>query len=176
MPARNSANRPKSRRDTASTASPDWAQAPANHHNQATSNGEDDMDGPTGTTMDATKTRANFTQTAVELSSFSQGNIEALMKSGQAWAAGCQAFSQTITATTQSQVDRSLAAWKALLSVRSLQQAVELRRNLAQTCLETAATDASKVANASLRLVEDTVAPLAERVSLAMETLAPRTH
>jgi hypothetical protein len=132
------------------------------------------MHGSTGMTINATKTLAGFTQTAGELSSFSQGNIEAIMKSGQAWAAGCQAISKTMVATSHSHFDRSVSAWKALIGVKSLKDAMELRRSLAHTSFETTCAEAGKFADASVRLAEETVAPIAERVTLAIEKFAHR--
>ena len=43
-------------------------------------------------------------KTAEEFVSFSQGNVEALMKAGQIWAAGVQDLNKSFAATAQAQM------------------------------------------------------------------------
>jgi phasin family protein len=142
---------------------------------KTTSTGEDDMDGSTGMTTDATKTVSNLTKTTAEITSFSQGNVEAIMKSGQAWAAGCQAMSKTMAAAAQTHLDQTMSNWKALISVKSLKEAMDLRANLTHTSFETAFAETAKLTDASMRLAEHTIAPITERITLAVEKFTHRT-
>lgn len=127
-------------------------------------------------TTDATKTMANLTETTAEIASFSQGNVEAIMKSGQVWAAGCQAISKTMAATAQAHLDQTMATWKALISVRSLKEATELRASLPRASFETAFAETGKLTDASIKLVEQTMAPITERVTLAVEKFVHPVH
>jgi hypothetical protein len=47
------------------------------------------MDGLQRTAFDSKITIVNLTKTTEGVTAFNQGNVEALMKSGQVWAAGC---------------------------------------------------------------------------------------
>ena len=53
-------------------------------------------------------------KTAEELVAFSQGNVEAMVKSSQIWATGVQDLSKHFAAAAQASMDESMAAFKAL--------------------------------------------------------------
>jgi phasin family protein len=108
-------------------------------------------------------------KTAEDFVAFNQGNVEALVKAGQVWAAGVQDLSKSFAATAQAQVEETLAAVKALSGVKSLKEAVDLQTNLARVSLEKAVTETSKLTDASVKLAEQTWAPLTARVTLAVE-------
>ncbi|MDB5400261.1 MAG: phasin family protein [Rhodopila sp.] len=134
------------------------------------------MDGSTGTTMATTKTMANLTKTTAEITSFSQGNFEAIMKSGQVWVAGWQAMSKTMAASAQAHLDQSKSTWKALISVKSLKEAMDLRASLMDTSFQAAFAETGKLADESMRLAEQTMAPITERITLAVEKFAHPTN
>jgi phasin family protein len=137
---------------------------------------EDDMNGSTGMTMGVTKTVANLTKAAGELTSFSQGNIGAIVQSGQVWAAGCQDISKAMAAAAQAHLDRTASAWKALISVKSLKEAMDLRTSLTHVSFETAFAETGKLTDASVKLAEQTMAPITERVMLAVERFSHRAN
>jgi phasin family protein len=138
-------------------------------HTETSDKGEDNMDGSTGMIMDATKVMAHMTKTTEQVASFSQGNVEAIMRSGQVWAAGCQAISKTIASTAQAHLDQTMSLWKALISVRSLKEAMELQASLPHTSFETAFAEAGKLTDASTKLVKETMAPITEHITLSAE-------
>jgi phasin family protein len=139
-----------------------------NHINCA-NRGVAQMDGSTGMTMDATKTVANLTKTIEQITSFGQGNVEAIMKSGQIWVAGSQAISKTMATTAQAHLDQTMSTWKALINVKSLREAMDMRASLTHAPFETAFAEAGKLTDASMKLVEETMAPITERITLAAE-------
>lgn len=119
-----------------------------------------------------TEVKANMDKamkTAEEFVSFGQGNMEAVMKSGQIWAAGFQDLSKTIAATAQAQMEQTMATWKALAGVKSLKEAVDLQTSLARASMEAAMTETGKLTDASMKLAEQTFAPITARVTLAVE-------
>jgi phasin family protein len=148
----------------------------AANHISITNRGKSHMDGSKGKIVDVTKTVANLTKTTAEITSFSQGNVEAIMKSGQVWAAGCQAISKTMAAAAQAHLDQNMATWKALISVKSLKEAMDLRASLPHTSFETAFAETGKLTDASMKLVEQTMAPITERVTLAVEKFTHRAN
>jgi hypothetical protein len=140
----------------------------ANQINSA-NRGEAHMDGSQGKTFDATRTLDSLTKTTEQITSFSQGNVEAIMRSGQVWAAGCQAISKTMATTAQAHFDQTMSAWKALTTVKSPKEATDLRASLTQRSLQSAFAETGKLTDATMRLAEQTMAPIVERFTLVTE-------
>lgn len=111
-------------------------------------------------------------KSAEEFVSFSQGNFEAMMKAGQIWAAGVQDMHKTFAATAQAQVEAAMGNFKALTSVKSLKEAIDLQTTLARASMETAVSETGKITDASMKLAEQAMAPLTARVTLAVEKFA----
>ena len=111
-------------------------------------------------------------KTAEELMAFSQGNLEAMVKCGQIWAAGVQDIGKQIAANAQASFDETMSTFKALSSVKSLKDAFDLQASLARSTLEKTLAESGKLTDASMKLTEQALAPLTARVSLAMEKFA----
>jgi phasin family protein len=111
-------------------------------------------------------------KTAEELVTFSQGNLEALVKSGQIWASGMQDLGKQFAANAQASFDETMATFKALSSVKSLKDAFDLQANLARTAMEKTLAESGRLTDASMKLTEQTLAPITARVSLAVEKFA----
>jgi phasin family protein len=111
-------------------------------------------------------------KTAEELVAFSQGNVEAMVKSGQVWAAGVQDLSKQIAANAQASFDETVSTFKALTSVRSLKDALDVQATFARSTMEKTLAESGKLTDASLKLTEQTLAPLTARLSLAVEKFA----
>jgi hypothetical protein len=166
-------NIPRRLKTTTSAVIPGWnrGEEPSASAEQieTSDKGEAHMDDSTGMTIDATKTVPNLTKATEQMASFSQGNIEAIMRSGQVWAAGCHALSKTMASTAQTHLDQTVSVWKALISVRSLKEAMELQANLPHMPFETVFAETGKVTDATMRLAEQTMTPIVERFRLAAE-------
>ena len=66
-------------------------------------------------------------------------------------------------------MDQTVATVKALAGVKSLKEAVDLQSSLARASLEKAVAETGKLTDASLKLAEQTLAPITARVTLAVE-------
>ncbi len=108
-------------------------------------------------------------KTAEEMVSFGQGNVEALVKSSQIWTAGVQDLTKHVAATAQASLDETLHTFKALSSVKSLKDAMELQSSLARSSMEKAMAETGKLTDASMKLAEQVIAPITARVTLAVE-------
>lgn len=113
-------------------------------------------------------------KTTEEFVAFNQGNLEAVVKSGQIWFAGVQDLSRQVAATAQASFEQGLANFKALTTVKSLKEAMELQSTLTRSAIEKTLSESSKLTDASIKLTEQTIAPLAARVSLAVEKFSAR--
>lgn len=108
-------------------------------------------------------------KSAEEFMSFSQGNFEALVQSGQIWAAGVQDLGKAMSATAQAQAEAAMGTFKALSGVKSLKEAMDLQATLARSSFETAMAETGKITEASVKLAEQAMAPITARVTLAVE-------
>jgi phasin family protein len=108
-------------------------------------------------------------KTAEEFVTFSQGNVEALVKSSQIWTAGIQDLSKHVAASAQASLDETFATFRALTSVKSLKDAFDLQSSLARSSVESFVAETGKLTDASLKLTEQAMAPLTARVSVAVE-------
>jgi len=117
----------------------------------------------------ATQSMAKVMKTAEEFVSFNQGNLEALIKSGQILATGMQDLGKQVAATAQARLKESMATFKALGSVKSVKEAIDLQTTYARSSIEKAMADTGKLTDASFKLAEQAIAPLTARVTLAVE-------
>jgi len=111
-------------------------------------------------------------KTAEELLAFNQGNFEAVVKSGKIWSTGMQDITQQVVASAQASFDETLATCRAMAAVKSLKEAVDLQTSLARSAMEKAVSETGRLTDASVKLTEQTLAPLTQRFALAMEKFA----
>ena len=111
-------------------------------------------------------------KTTEQLVAFSQGNIEAFVKSSQIWTTGVQDLSKHVAAAAQASMEEGMSTFKALTGVKSLKDAFELQAAFARATLEKTVAQSGKLTDASLRLTEQAIAPITARVSVAVEQIA----
>jgi phasin family protein len=114
-------------------------------------------------------------KTSEELMSFSQGNLEAMMKASQIYATGFQDISKHLAASSKSTLEESVAFGKSLMGVKSVKEAVDLQTSFAKTSIEKVVAETNKVTDATVKLAEQAIAPLTARITLAVETFG-KTH
>ena len=109
-------------------------------------------------------------KTAEELLAFTQGNIEAVTRSSQILATGVQDMGQTVAATARASMDETMSAFKAMASVKSFKDAMDLQTGLFRAMLERTVSQTSQLTDSSLKLSEQAFAPITARLSLAAQT------
>ena len=109
-------------------------------------------------------------KTAEEFISFNQANADAFVKSGQIVATGLQDIGRQFAATAQATMDEAMSTFRALTSVRSIKEALDLQATLARSTLEKAVTQTGQVAETGFKLAEQAMAPIANRMTIAVET------
>ncbi len=115
------------------------------------------------------KTGNAIMKTPQDFVAFGQGNVEALVKSGQILATGMQDLTKQFAATAQASMEEVMSTFRAMSDIRTFQQAVELQTTLARTAVEKAMSQTGQVAETSIKLASDAIAPIAGRVTLAVE-------
>ena len=106
-----------------------------------------------------------------EFSVMSKGNVEAVVKAGSIYARGLEDLSKTVMLMTQSQIEASVAATKAVLGCTSLRQMVDLQTDLARTNFDKFVADGTKLSEISLKVANEALEPIQARVNVAVEKL-----
>jgi len=101
---------------------------------------------------------------------FSQANVEAFVRSSQIWAAGVQELTKQMATCAKESFDESVSTFKAISTAKSVKEALEMQSTFAKTAFEKAMAESNKLTDASIKLTEQTLAPITQRVSVAVET------
>lgn len=99
-----------------------------------------------------------------------QANMEAFVKSGQIWAAGVQELMKQFASATKVSFDESASAFKAISSAKSITEAMDLQSKFASSTVAKTLAESNKFIDASIKLTEQTLAPISARVTGAVET------
>ncbi|WP_419896686.1 phasin family protein [Roseomonas sp. USHLN139] len=113
------------------------------------------------------------TEEAVE---FGRGNLEALTKATQTYITGLQDLSKQAFAVMQGLNEQAVANAKALSSVKSLKEAAEIQAGFAKAQLEKSMAEATRLNEAAFKLAEQSSAPIAARMTLAVEKFSRPTN
>lgn len=111
-------------------------------------------------------------KTAEDFVSFGQGNVEALVKSSQIVATGLQDIGKMMAASAQASMAEAMETFRALSSVRSMQEAIDLQATLARSVVEKTLTQTGQVAETTLKVAEQAFAPITNRMSLAVQSFS----
>jgi phasin family protein len=111
------------------------------------------------------KTRIKSTD---DLVAFGHANVEAFARSGQIWAAGVQELTKLFAATTKASFDESVSAFKAITSAKSVTEAINLQSAFASSAVAKTLAESNKLVDASIKLTEQTLAPITARVTGAV--------
>ena len=92
------------------------------------------------------------------------------MKSSQIVASGLQDLSKQIAANAQAAMDESMSTFRAMTSVRSIKEALEMQANFARASVEKAMSQTGQITEASLKLAGQAYEPIVSRVNVAVES------
>jgi hypothetical protein len=116
-----------------------------------------------------TKTAEGFFKAAEDAAEFSRGNIEAMTKSAQLFAAGFQDIGKQVFAVSQALTDHAVESAKAFAGVKSLKEVADIQAAFAKASMERSMSEAAKLQEATFRLAETASAPLQARMAVAVE-------
>jgi phasin family protein len=126
----------------------------------------------TAATNIAFKDGVEKTLTALnEANSYSKKNLEALVASVTAATKGAEALGAQSMAFSKQAFETQVSAARAFAGVKSFQEAVELQTSFAKSALESYMSEAGKFSETLTASVKETVKPLNERVTDAVERL-----
>ncbi len=125
--------------------------------------------GPT-ITPKITQGMKTMMKTTEDLVAFGQANLEAFVKSGQIWSAGVQELTKQMATSAKASFEESMSTFKAISTAKSVKEAIDLQSTFAKAALEKAMAESNKLTDASIKLTEQTLAPITARVTVAVET------
>jgi len=123
----------------------------------------------TFTPTQGSKTMINCTEDFV---AFGKENLEAFTAAGKIWAAGVQELTQQVAATAKASIEESVETFKALSSVKSVKEAIELQSAYSKAAVAKALAESTKLTEASMKLTEQALAPITARVTVAVQAFS----
>jgi len=123
---------------------------------------------PTKSTL--TQGMKSMMKSTEDLVAFGQANLEAFVKSGQIWSAGVQELTKQMASSAKASFEESVSTFKAISTAKSVKEAIDLQSTFAKSALEKAMAESNKLTDASIKLTEQTLAPITARVTVAVET------
>jgi phasin family protein len=124
------------------------------------------------TTSTPTQGMKNMMKSTEDFVAFGKGNLEAFTAASKIWAAGVQELTQQVAATAKASIEESVETFKALSSVKSVKEAIELQSAYSKTAVAKALAESTKLTEASMKLTEQALAPITARVSVAMQAFS----
>lgn len=109
-------------------------------------------------------------KTAEDFVSFGQANVDAFVKSGQIFATGLQDLTKQMSVTAQASMEEMMNTFRTLSGVKSIKEVIDLQTTLTRSAVEKALAHTGHVAESSMKLAEQTIAPIAGRLSLAVDS------
>lgn len=104
-----------------------------------------------------------------EVSTFTKGNVEAMIESGKILAEGMQGMGSEIVSESRSAFETLTGDIKELAAAKSPTDFFKLQGDMMRKNFDSAVAYGSKSSESVLKLASDVIAPISGRVSLAME-------
>src|SRR2546423_9063064 len=104
-----------------------------------------------------------------QLITFSKDNAEAVLKSANAAGKGFETIHSEVLAYTRKFIEGGVAATKAVLSARSVEEALQLQGEFGKTMFQTQVDEAAKIGELALSTAREAAEPFQSRVAAATE-------
>jgi len=101
--------------------------------------------------------------------SFSKDNAEAVLKSANAAGKGFETIHSEVLAYTRKFIEGGVAGTKAVLSARSIEEALQLQGEFGKTMFQTQVDEAAKIGELALSTAREAAEPFQSRVTAATE-------
>jgi phasin family protein len=127
---------------------------------------------PTPTPSTPTQGMKIMINSTVDFAAIGKENLEAFTASSKIWMAGVQDLTKQFAETTKASLEESVAAFKALSTVKSVKEAIELQTSFSKTAISKALAESTKMTEASMKLTEQAMAPITARMAVAVGSLS----
>lgn len=119
---------------------------------------------------EASKHAAAAQKTIEEALAFGKGNFEAFVQASTILTEGMQDVARATMAFGQVAFAESIENAKALATVKSVREALDLQASFAKASTEKLVAESTKLSETSAKVAEKAMAPVMERVNLAVKT------
>lgn len=100
---------------------------------------------------------------------FGKSNVEAIVAAGNLATKGVETLNAEVLSFAKSQYEDNLAAAKAMMGAKTLQELVELQNDFTKTAFEAYAAHATKLSEVAAKVAQDAFAPINAQVQTAVE-------
>jgi phasin family protein len=109
---------------------------------------------------------------ADDIAALGKSNVDALIQAGTSFYRGWEELTRSVVGLTQSQVETSMSAAKALLGAKTLTDFTDLQNAYTKTAFDNAVSEASRLSELAIRIANETVEPLSARLTATIEHLS----
>lgn len=120
----------------------------------------------------AEKLQEQLAKSYEEFAALSKGNVEAVVASSAVVVKGAEDFSKAYATLTKTFFEKYVAAGKAVLAAKSVDEVVAVSNDFAKTSYESLVAEAGKLQELSVQVANEALAPLSARFTIAVEKLA----
>lgn len=118
------------------------------------------------------KLQEQVTKGYEDFATFSKGNVEAVVASSTVATKGAEEISKAYAALIKSCFEKYVAAGKAMMTAKSLDEIVTLSNDFAKTSYETMLAETGKLQEMSVQVANEALAPISARFNVAVEKFA----
>jgi len=117
----------------------------------------------------AARAQAAALKSYEELSAAAKDALDAVVASSEVLSQGLQNLGNTVYGLAQQSVDEGVALSKQLMAAKTMRELIDLQSAQVKAQLDRLLTEAPRLGDLSVKLVEDAVAPLNARVKAVVE-------
>ncbi len=106
-----------------------------------------------------------------DIASFNKSTVDAFVQSANAASKGMEALSAEVLSYSKQSIEDYIAATKAAMGSRSVQEFMEINTDYAKTAFDTYVGRFTKLGDMASATAKDTIEPLSGRLNAFMETM-----
>jgi phasin family protein len=106
-----------------------------------------------------------------DMTEFAKGNVEAMIESAKAAAAGAETLTSHMVETSKKSVEEAQAAFKAMTSAKTPNEMIAAQNEFAKAQFDKAVANMSHFSETWMKLAGDVVQPISSRMAVAAETV-----
>lgn len=107
-----------------------------------------------------------------EMTAFNKQNVDAVIQSGTIVAKGVETLGKAVASFTQTSIEQSVATGKALLTVKSMRDLVDLQSAFAKSAFDAFMAESTRMSEMSVKVANEALAPINARVNATVEKFA----
>ena len=107
-----------------------------------------------------------------EAAQINKTNVDAITATANIWSKGVEELNKAYFAFTQNSIETAVSASKAMMAVKTVNDAVELQSNLTRNSFDQLVAESTKLSELTYKVTNDTLAPIQSHLNESIEKLA----